>query len=184
MNELPRTWATATLRELAGGGQYGWTTKSAERGEIRLLRTTDITKGHIDWQKVPFCTEAPPDIAKYALSAGDILISRAGSVGFSALLTEVPEAAVFASYLIRYMPNQDVVVPRYLAQYLRSPSYWNQIAGAAAGIALANVNARKLAELSLPLAPLNEQKRRRQARCSSRARERVPRTSRPRPRYS
>ncbi len=159
MSELPLNWASSTLGDLAGAGQYGWTTKASDQGKVKFLRTTDITKGKIDWQKVPFCSEAPSDVDKYSLSVGDILISRAGSVGFSSLLTEVPETAVFASYLIRYMPNLDIVSPRYLAHYLKSQEYWNQIADVSAGVALANVNATKLAALALPLAPLPEQKR-------------------------
>jgi type I restriction enzyme S subunit len=159
VSNLPANWTNSTLGKLAGTGQYGWTTKASDQGKVKFLRTTDITKGKIDWQRVPFCSEEPSDADKYSLSVGDILISRAGSVGFSSLLTEVPEKAVFASYLIRYMPNMDIVVPRYLAHYLKSKEYWNQIAEVSAGVALTNVNATKLAALTLPLAPLNEQKR-------------------------
>jgi len=94
----------------------------------------------------------------YGLKPRDILISRAGSVGFSALIEEVKEPSVFASYLIRFVPAREMDA-RYIASFLRSPDYWRQIGEASAGIALANVNASKLAEVELPLAPLAEQKR-------------------------
>lgn len=159
MSELPEKWASSTLGQLAGSGQYGWTTKAAAKGRMKFLRTTDITKGPIDWKSVPYCLEPPPDQDKYKLRSGDILISRAGSVGYSVLLESIPHPTIFASYLIRFLPNDDIVIPRYLSRFLQSPKYWQQIAGAAAGIALANVNASKLAELNVPLAPFNEQKR-------------------------
>lgn len=47
----------------------------------------------------------------------------------------------------------------FVAFFLRSDDYWQQIGVAASGIALANVNAAKLAEITVPLAPINEQKR-------------------------
>src|SRR3990170_1071026 len=45
----------------------------------------------------------PVDINKYLLHDGDIVISRAGSVGFSHLIKN-PKPAIFASYLIRFRP--------------------------------------------------------------------------------
>lgn len=155
---LPQSWAVSSIGALADKGQYGWTTKAAQTGEVRFLRTTDITRGLIDWSSVPFCAEVPADLAKYLLEPGDIVISRAGSVGFSRLMEKVPSHTVFASYLIRFKPSS-AVVPRYLAAYLNSDAYWTGIGAASVGIALANVNAKSLAALPVPLAPLAEQKR-------------------------
>lgn len=158
MKPLPSGWATATLGLLAGNGQYGWTTKACAVGSVRFLRTTDITKPAIDWIAVPYCAELPTDPEKYALTAGDIVISRAGSVGFSKLLEAPPEPTLFASYLIRFKPTA-AVHPPFLANYLRSNEYWQYIGGASAGIALANVNASSLAKLNVPVPPMAEQKR-------------------------
>jgi type I restriction enzyme S subunit len=90
------------------------------------------------------------------LATDDIVVSRAGSVGASIRVIS-PPPAVFASYLIRLRAM--VIEPSYVSWYLRTSDYWSQIRDAAAGIALANVNAKKLAAISLPLAPLNEQRR-------------------------
>lgn len=158
MSDIPEGWATTNFGSICGSGQYGWTTKAKAEGSIKYLRTTDITKGQINWQSVPYCSEVPPDFEKYEIQSGDILISRAGSVGFSALISNVPFPTVFASYLIRFVPLQRIE-PIYIAYFLKSPEYWQQISQASSGIALANVNAKKLAELQVPIAPLNEQKR-------------------------
>src|SRR5262249_5389775 len=83
---------------------------------------------------------------------------RAGSVGVSYRVTDVPCEAVFASYLIRFNPL-DGVLPEYVSYYLRSDSYWQAISELSAGIAVPNVNASKLAQLEIPLPPLNEQRR-------------------------
>ena len=158
MSELSPGWTTTTLVTLCGKGQYGWTTKAANEGSVKFLRTSDITKGVIDWPSVPYCLEEPPDINKYLVKANEILISRAGSVGFSTLIEEVSYPTVFASYLIRFVPSMEVN-PRFVAYFLRSNDYWRQISDAAAGIALANVNAAKLGDVKIPIAPFDEQER-------------------------
>ncbi|WP_423925371.1 restriction endonuclease subunit S [Candidatus Palauibacter sp.] len=157
MKELPKGWIWTTLGDVCSKPQYGWTTKGSEQGRIRLLRTTDIANGTIDWSSVPFCAKDPPAPSRYQLAEGDIVISRAGSVGVSALLERPIPAAVFASYLIRFKALG--TPPRLIAYYLQSPRYWAAIGDKAAGIAIPNVNATKLAALRLPLVPLPEQHR-------------------------
>ena len=153
--ELPEGWVWTKLGEVASDPQYGWTTSAAVHGKLRLLRTTDITSGYVDWTSVPFCKDEPPDIQKYLLHDGDIVISRAGSVGYSHLVKNPPDA-IFASYLIRFKP---LINRSYFALFLMSPSYWESISEKSIGIALANVNASKLKQISIPFPPLPEQHR-------------------------
>ena len=155
---LPPGWAVSTLGEICDKPEYGWTTKAVtDEGGLKLLRTTDISKGPIDWPTVPFCEQGPPSPERFLLSDGDIVISRAGSIGLSALIDNCP-AAVFASYLIRFRAESGVD-RKYLHYFLSSPSYWEQIAQESAGIALQNVNAKKLSGITIPLPPLAEQRR-------------------------
>jgi len=65
---------------------------------------------------------------------------------------------VFASYLIRFKPIQNID-PKYIEYYLKSYEYWKSISDFTAGIAIPNVNASKLSQLKIPVAPLNEQRR-------------------------
>ena len=152
---LPEGWVWTRLGDICLEPQYGWTTSAKTEGTLHLLRTTDITSGHIDWNSVPFCKEEPPDKGKYLVEEGDIVISRAGSVGYSYLIRK-PKVAVFASYLIRFKPLID---EQYLAYFLKSPSYWDSISEKSLGIAVPNVNATKLRQIIIPLPPLPEQHR-------------------------
>jgi type I restriction enzyme S subunit len=120
-----------------------------------LLRTTDISSGSIDWDTVPFCSSEPTNIEKYLLHDGDIVISRAGSVGFSYLIKN-PKRAVFASYLIRFRP---LINEKYVSYFLQSPDYWEAISERSLGIAIPNVNATKLRQIPIPLPPIPEQER-------------------------
>jgi type I restriction enzyme S subunit len=153
--KLPLGWTWTKLGEVASDPQYGWTTSAIADGQLHLLRTTDITPGRVDWASVPFCKDEPPDIVKYLLHDGDIVISRAGSVGYSYLVKDPPKS-VFASYLIRFQP---LINHRYFSMFLTSPSYWAAISDKSIGIALANVNASKLKQIFMPLPPLPEQHR-------------------------
>jgi type I restriction enzyme S subunit len=155
---LPEGWTTAKLGDLCTHPQYGWTTSANKNGTgLKLLRTTDISGGTVNWSTVPACTRGPDDPQKYLLAPGDILVSRAGSVGLSYLVKECPEA-IFASYLIRFRPKPPLE-SEFIDLFLKSPQYWAAIAEEAAGIAIPNVNASKLKEIVVPLPPLSEQRR-------------------------
>lgn len=154
---LPKGWIETTLGALCLKPQYGWTSKSSSRkGNIRYLRTTDISKDFINWDNVPFCLTEPDNLEKYFLEKDDILISRAGSIGISKRIEGIDRVAVFASYLIRLKPV--IVSAKFIEYYLQSPFYWQIIASKSSGIAVQNINASKIANITIPLPPLNEQK--------------------------
>lgn len=155
IQDLPLGWAIAPIGDVCSQPQYGYTTKASKNGDLRLLRTSDITSGRINWETVPYCSENPDDMEKYILKDGDILVSRAGSVGVSHLVAN-PLEAVFASYLIRFKPFID---KQFLAYFLQSPNYWVTIADQQLGIAVPNVNATKLKSIMVPIPPEREQRR-------------------------
>ncbi len=157
-DDLPPGWILTTLGEVCMKPQYGWTTKSSPILDgLPYLRTTDISQGRVNWDSVPSCVDVPDDVDKFLLRDGDIVVSRAGSVGVSHLI-ESPPRAVFASYLIR-LGATSTTHPRYLAHYLKSPMYWTSISETSIGIAIPNVSAKKLAAIPIPVAPRREQRR-------------------------
>ncbi len=155
---LPKGWVESQLGIVCTKPQYGWTTSSKPEGEIKLLRTTDISNVPVNWKSVPFCEREPEDIEKYQININDILVSRAGSIGLSYRIREddLINKTVFASYLIRFKP---LINPQFAEYYLNSNIYWEYISGFKSGIAVPNVNATKLSDMPFPLPPLPEQKR-------------------------
>lgn len=153
--KIPQGWVYTTIGDICSQPQYGYTTKASETGDLHLLRTTDISSGKINWDTVPYCSQNPEDKTKYLLEDGNIIVSRAGSVGVSCLIKK-PIEAVFASYLIRFKP---LVEPQFFKYFLDSPFYWNAISENQLGIAIPNVNANKLKSIFIPIAPENEQSR-------------------------
>lgn len=152
---LPTGWAWAPIIELGGKPQYGWTTKAQNEGNLKFLRTTDISSGEVNWDTVPFCKDEPADVEKYLVAKNDIVVSRAGSVGKSFIIRK-PLRAVFASYMVRIRPKTN---PNYLYHFMQSLNYWVQIWDKSTGIAIPNVNGTKLGQIELPVPPLAEQER-------------------------
>jgi type I restriction enzyme S subunit len=156
-NKLPEKWSKVQLGEICTKPQYGWTSKAKNEGRIKYLRTTDISRGGINWFQVPFCETEPKKVEKYELYKNDILISRAGSVGLSIRIHKIPQRTIFASYLIRL--KTITVEPKFVEYFLKSNEYWNKISDDTAGIAIPNVNASKISRIEIPLPSLPEQKR-------------------------
>jgi type I restriction enzyme S subunit len=160
MTDLPEGWAETSLEEIARDVTYGYTAKSNRvSGGAKMLRITDIQDNRVDWSQVPFCAISEADKSKYLLKKWDLVFARTGAtVGKSFLIQDDVSDAVFASYLIR-VRCLDQEMTRYLSFFFNSPAYWDQITDFSAGIGQPNVNGSKLKALTIPLAPLAEQKR-------------------------
>lgn len=147
-----------SVGEICTNLQYGYTASAKEeKCGPRFLRITDIQDGRVIWDGVPYCEIEPKNIAKYKLKSGDIVFARTGgTVGKSFLIRDIPEDALFASYLIRLSPHPDIL-PEYLYFFLQTNSYWEQV-GLKKGGLQGNVNATTLASIELPLFSKEEQK--------------------------
>lgn len=154
---MPQSWGVARFGDVAQKPQYGYTASAAETPiGPKFLRITDIQDDRVNWSTVPFCECSEKDAAKYKLGPGDILFARIGATtGKSFLLEEIVDA-VYASYLIRVRPT-DEVDSRYLAQFTRTGSYWTQINAQKGGRLKQGVNIPVLSNLLLPYPPLSEQ---------------------------
>jgi type I restriction enzyme S subunit len=153
-------WTTATLGEIAASVDYGLTASATTLPEgPKFLRITDIQNNFVDWDSVPFCQATAREEIANSLAPGDIVFARTGATtGKSFLLRNCPKRAVFASYLIRVRPS-DQVDATYLSKFFQSENYWAQIQKSARGAAQPGVNSTVLKELSVPFPPLDEQRR-------------------------
>ncbi|CAM3470122.1 MULTISPECIES: restriction endonuclease subunit S [Yersinia] len=158
--QLPDGWEWHSVKNLSHNIQYGHTAKAENSGNAKFLRITDIQDGKIDWQGVPTVSLEEKEIRKYALSDNDLIFARSGATaGKSILIKNAPTDAVFASYLIRIIPNQEKIIPEYLSYFFLTPAYWEVVGLNAAGAAQPNINGTKLSEFIIPIAPREEQKR-------------------------
>ena len=141
--------------------QYGLNVSSSEytnhiSGGWRLLRTTDINEdGSLVSANEVYIN---PDGASsnYRLTAGDLLLSRSGTLGRAFLCTTSSPPSTFAGYLIRFRPRSDVD-PRYLNYCSRATFFEDGIKANAVASTIANFNAERYGGLQLPWRPLPEQ---------------------------
>jgi len=145
-------WVNYNVEDLSEKIQYGLTSKSGEgfKGP-KYLRITDIQNRAVIWENVPY-TEITEDIEKYQLNEGDLVFARTGAtVGKSFLIKDCPGSAVFASYLIRIIPNKKLINPNLLWYYFQTPRYWQFISKSQRGIGQPNINGQILAKLSIKI---------------------------------
>jgi len=104
---MPSGWPVKKLGELVRT-QYGYTASAETNGEgPKFLRITDIVPNAINWELVPRCKIEEKDEEKYILQEGDIVVARTGAtVGYAKRINKRHPRAVFASYLVRLVPNR------------------------------------------------------------------------------
>jgi type I restriction enzyme S subunit len=150
---VPEGWRKQKLIELCESVDYGYTA-SADQDEIgpKFLRITDIVPDHINWSSVPYCTIEDERLERFRLREGDIVIARTGAtVGYAKRLHKRHPETVFASYLVRLRPRQDVE-SLIMGVFVESQAYKEYVMSRIGGAAQPNANAQVLAaaEIVMP----------------------------------
>lgn len=121
------------------------------------LRITDIDDEG-KFSPSPKVSVRHPKTDAYFLEEGDLVFARTGaSVGKSYLYQPIDGELVFAGFLIRVKPDEKVLSPAFLAQYVRSKRYWDWVGAMSARSGQPGVNGQEYALLYLPLPPFPEQ---------------------------
>ena len=157
--EIPQGWEWERWGNIALSIQYGYNAPALERGDIKMVRISDIHDNVVQWENVPFCNIEACDIDTYLLKENDILFARTGgTVGKSFLVQSVPEPAIYAGYLIRTRYSQELC-PQYLKAFMESQLYWEQLKSGTIATAQPNCNGKTLGRMLLPIPPKAEQSR-------------------------
>ncbi len=148
---MSSNFSISTLADLCSDVSYGYT-ESATDNPVgpKFLRITDIQGGVFDWEKVPYCPATESDAKKYSLAVGDIVVARTGnSTGENTQIKSSPPPAVFASYLIRFRPNPDLVNPFFVGYQLRDRRFQDYVLSVRSGSAQPGANAKQLVAFSV-----------------------------------
>ena len=144
--------------------QYGTSKKATNQaGGLPVLRMGNVTyRGDLDCTDLKWVALSESDAEKYVLRSGDILFNRTNSrelVGKTGIW-DGRFQAVSASYFIRLRVDETYVSPIYVWAFMNSPSTKQRLFEAARGaIGQANINAREIKALLLPVPPLHLQHR-------------------------
>lgn len=139
-------------------GEYGMNLPSTKFNGIRYVRITDITEfGDLNDERVSANT--PKVEEKYLLADGDIVFARTGAtVGKTLVYEESLGACCFAGYLIRYRPNQSIILPRILFYITHSSAYYNWVSVNQRSATLPNISAKLYNGYEFSLPSIEEQK--------------------------
>ena len=160
----PMRWKVHALGEFCTSTQYGTSRKANDRSEgVPVLRMGNITyHGDLDCTDLKCVTLSGSEFKKYALRPGDILFNRTNSkelVGKTGVWDGRFEA-VAASYFIRLRLDETRVFPTYLWAFMNSAAIKTRLFAMARGaIGQANINAKELRSLPLPVPPVSLQQR-------------------------
>lgn len=158
-------WEKVKLGEVIEKPTYG-TSKKCDYGinGTGVLRIPNIGDGYIVNDDMKFAIFSEEEKKKYSLKNGDLLTIRSNGsvdlVGKCALITLEEEKYLFAGYLIRLRPNNQIVESKYLLYVLMSHNLRVQIEEKAKSTSgVNNINSVEIQNLQIVLPSLPEQQR-------------------------
>ena len=160
IGEIPEHWELQRLKFLISKNpQYGANCEpesNIEKYDYRYIRITDINENAKLNNSVVYLNKE--DAKHFILNQDDILFARSGAtVGKTYLYEDNDGKCCFAGYLIRYVLNKDLLIPKFLLYYTFSKTYSEWIKIVSTQATIQNVSAEKYNNLSIPLPNINEQ---------------------------
>jgi type I restriction enzyme, S subunit len=152
-------WPLRPAGELMDACDYGTSQKANELGRgIVVLRMGNVTTtGELKLDDLKTVELADGELARQRLRAGDILFNRTNSrelVGKTGMWDGRFEA-VAASYFIRARFRPDVEHPQHFTTFMNLPYMKRRLAEMARGaIGQANINAKELKSIPVPVPPV------------------------------
>ncbi len=163
-NSNPNEWPVKPAGELMKACDYGTSQKANESGQgIPVLRMNNVrSDGRLDLQDIKTVELGANELAKQRLHIGDVLFNRTNSrelVGKTGMWDGRFEA-VAASYFIRVRVRNDIEHPLHFTTFMNLPFMKRRLAEMARGaVGQANINARELRSIRVPVPPLTLQKK-------------------------
>lgn len=132
------------FKDVIINSQYGYTATetSFTEGTYKYLRITDIVPYYVNLETVPFCNISDKQASKYIVNEGDVLIARTGATtGYNYVVPNGINNTVYASYLIRFILNKELILPLFMKYVLKSQSFYGFVNNYIGGSAQPGMNA-------------------------------------------
>ncbi len=123
--DLPEAWVYTRLGNLIDDPKYGTSKKCSYDVDGKgVLRIPNIGNGEVELENMKYALFNDAENAAYELNKGDVLTIRSNGspslVGKCALIRECDIKYLYAGYLIRLRPNQNIASGLYLINSLNS----------------------------------------------------------------
>jgi type I restriction enzyme, S subunit len=167
MNDLPQGWAIAVLADLIvrdgvfADGDWVESKDQDPNGSIRLLQLADIGDGVFLDKSNRFINEQKFDQLQCTeVLEGDVLVARMPDpLGRACLAPRLRQRCITVVDVAIVRPGYQSVQPVWLMHFLNAPEVRQKIEVQSSGTTRRRISRSNLAQLQLPVAPFNEQKR-------------------------
>lgn len=129
IGEIPSNWNTKRIKYMAKlKGRIGWqglTSDEYQDEGAYLITGVDFADGGIDWEN---CVHVPmkrwEEAKDIQIQNGDLLITKDGTIGKVAIVSDMPGETSLNSGVLRIMPIEGYS-RRFLYWVLKSDEFWN-----------------------------------------------------------
>lgn len=129
IGEIPTAWNTKRIKYMATlKGRIGWQGLTSEEYQDEgayLITGVDFADGGIDWEN---CVHVPmkrwEEATDIQIQEGDLLITKDGTIGKVAIVTNMPGETSLNSGVLRIIPIEGYS-RRFLYWVLKSDEFWN-----------------------------------------------------------
>ncbi|HJW34188.1 MAG TPA: restriction endonuclease subunit S [Holophagaceae bacterium] len=161
--QLPEGWAWATLDQIGQAGRpiiYGIIKPGPHVPDgVPYVRVTEMKDGRIDVPNLKRASqERAAKFARATLAAGDVLISKDGTIGRVAVVPPELEGGNITQHVMR-APIHTGMSREFVVWAIRSDWCQHWLTGETRGVALRGVNVEDFRRLPIPVPPFNEQLR-------------------------
>ncbi len=129
IGEIPSSWNTKRIKYMANlKGRIGWQGLTSEEYQDEgayLITGVDFDNGGIDWEN---CVHVPmrrwEEAKDIQIQNGDLLITKDGTIGKVAIVSDMPGETSLNSGVLRIMPIEGYS-RRFLYWVIKSDEFWN-----------------------------------------------------------
>ncbi|HAT4183708.1 restriction endonuclease subunit S [Clostridium perfringens] len=161
LGEIPNEWTIDFIKNITIEHKQGYYSKSEyDNCGTYLMRITDLRNHKIDFSEMPKIRVSKEVYQQYKLELGDFLFARSGTIGrYGIYNKEIYPKAIFASYIIKFKFNENLINNSYLGYFYESSYCTNQLKAITQGSSNININANNIKSLKICLPNLKEQEK-------------------------
>jgi type I restriction enzyme, S subunit len=161
-DQLPTNWRKTALSDvcrLLGG--FAFKSEDYEPSGIPIIRISNVKEGGLDWRNRVFWSETvSPEIQRYLVQEGEVLISMTGDVGATCQVKRSDLPALLNQRVGRFsIRTQSELTNEFLLFATKTDEFRRSVSGNAFGAIQQNVSAKGIEAVRLNLPPLAEQQK-------------------------
>lgn len=156
------TWQSVRFDEIIADSAFGPRFSADcydDTGNVATLRTTDLSPdGFISLDTMPHARIDEDKFEDHFLKVGDLVISRSGRIGTTALFCGYHKPVLPGAFLIRFRLDIEKADPLFFRFFFNSDEGQQRLLSVAQGAAQQNINITNVRQISVPLPTLIQQR--------------------------